>query len=78
LHYLVAERQKAVTEVTATPFEANAFIRIETDNSVTVQIKHLEMGQGPYTGLATLCAEELDADGSQMKAAGAPAVRPPC
>lgn len=57
----------------ATPFAPNAFVRIAPDDTVTVLIKHLEMGQGPYTGLATLVAEELDADWSQMKAEGAPA-----
>ncbi|WP_423210069.1 molybdopterin cofactor-binding domain-containing protein [Paracoccus yeei] len=57
----------------AGPFAPNAFIRIGTDDLVTVMIKHLEMGQGPYTGLATLVAEELDADWSQMRAEGAPA-----
>jgi len=55
------------------PFAPNAFIRIGTDDIVTVLIKHLEMGQGPYTGLATLVAEELDADWAQMRAEGAPA-----
>ena len=40
---------------------------------VTVVAKHLEMGQGTYTGLATLVAEELDADWSQIRVAGAPA-----
>ena len=55
------------------PFAPNAFVRIGTDDLVTVMIKHLEMGQGPYTGLATLVAEELDADWSQMRAEGAPA-----
>ena len=39
-------------------FEPNAFVRISEDNSVTVIAKHLEMGQGTYTGLATLVAEE--------------------
>ena len=48
-------------------FEPNAFIRIESDNSVHVVIKHLEMGQGTFTGLATLVAEELDADWAQIK-----------
>lgn len=57
----------------AGPFAPNAFIRIGTDDTVTVMIKHLEMGQGPYTGLATLVAEELDADWAQMRAEGAPA-----
>lgn len=52
---------------------ANAFIRVAPDNTVTVLVKHLEMGQGPYTGLTTLVAEEMDADWSQMRAAAAPA-----
>ncbi len=34
--------------------------------------KHTEMGQGIYTGLATLIAEELDADWSQMRTESAP------
>ncbi len=48
-------------------------MRIDADNTVTVMVKHLEMGQGTYTGLPTLVAEELDADWAQMRAAGAPA-----
>ncbi len=54
-------------------FEPNAFVRIGTDNSVTVIVKHLEMGQGTYTGLPTLVAEELDADWAQIRVEGAPA-----
>ncbi len=57
----------------ATAFEPNAFIRIAPDNTVTVIVKHLEMGQGTYTGLPTLVAEELDADWLQIRAEGAPA-----
>src|SRR2546421_6050896 len=53
--------------------EANAFVRISADSTVTVIVKHLEMGQGTYTGLPTLVAEELDADWSQMRVEGAPA-----
>src|SRR5262249_48881784 len=51
----------------------NAFVRISDDNTVTVIAKHIEMGQGTYTGLATLVAEELDASWSQIKVEGAPA-----
>ena len=51
--------------------EPNAFVRIGADNTVTVIVKHLEMGQGTYTGL--LVAEELDADWAQMRVEGAPA-----
>ncbi len=54
-------------------FAPNPFVRIGTDNSVTVVVKHLEMGQGTYTGLPTLVAEELDADWAQIKVEGAPA-----
>lgn len=55
----------------ALPF--NAFVRIAPDGTVTVLSKHIEFGQGPYTGLTTLVAEELDADWAQMRAAAAPA-----
>jgi isoquinoline 1-oxidoreductase beta subunit len=55
------------------PFEPNAFVRIGSDNTVTVIAKHLEMGQGSYTGLATIVAEELDASWAQVKVEGAPA-----
>jgi len=54
-------------------FAPNAFLRIARDNTVTVLCKHLEMGQGVFTGLPTLVAEELDAAWPQMRAAGAPA-----
>jgi isoquinoline 1-oxidoreductase subunit beta len=51
----------------------NAFVRIGADNSVTVIAKHMEMGQGTYTGLTTILAEELGADWSQIQVEGAPA-----
>lgn len=54
-------------------FEPNAFVRIGTDDTVTVFAKHLEMGQGSYTGLATIVAEELDASWAQVRVEGAPA-----
>jgi len=65
------------TRVAAAPapqgLAPNAFVRIAPDNTVTVMIKHLEMGQGVYTGLPTIVAEELDAAWSQMRAEHAPA-----
>ena len=51
---------------------ATAFVRIGADNTVTVIAKHLEMGQGTYTGLATVLAEELDADWSTVRVESAP------
>src|SRR5438876_4738396 len=62
----------AAPAIPAAPFAPNAFVRIGTDNTVTVLIKHIEFGQGPFTGLSTLVAEELDADWSQMRAEHAP------
>lgn len=53
-------------------FEPNAFVRVSPDNTVTVLIKHIEFGQGPWTGLATLVADEMDADWSQIRAEHAP------
>jgi isoquinoline 1-oxidoreductase beta subunit len=50
----------------------NAFVKIGTDDTVTILSKHIEFGQGPFTGLATLVAEELDADWSQMRAVHSP------
>ena len=54
-------------------FTPNAFIRIQPDNTVVVVMKHFEMGQGTYTGLSTLIAEELDADWDQIQVKAAPA-----
>jgi isoquinoline 1-oxidoreductase beta subunit len=54
-------------------FAPNAFLRVAPDNSVTVIAKHVEMGQGSYTGLATIVAEELDADWAQIRVESAPA-----
>ncbi len=51
----------------------NAFVSVNSDNTVTVVAKHLEMGQGTYTGLATLVAEELDADWAQVRVEAAAA-----
>jgi isoquinoline 1-oxidoreductase beta subunit len=51
----------------------NAFVRIAPDNTVTIIAKHIEFGQGTYTGLATILAEELDADWSQVRVESAPA-----
>ena len=59
--------------VGASNFEPNAFLRIGADNTVTVFSKHLEMGQGTYTGLATIVADELDADWKTVRVEAAAA-----
>ncbi len=57
---------------TAAALKPNPFLVISSDNTVTVIIKHLDKGQGAATGLATLVAEELDADWAQIRTGFAP------
>ena len=56
-------------------FAPNAFLRVAPDNTVTIISKHCEAGQGIHTGLATILAEELDADWAQIRVEPAPADR---
>ena len=55
------------------PPDPNAFVRVAPDESVTVLLAHSEMGQGIWTGLAMLVAEELDCDWSRIRVEHAPA-----
>jgi isoquinoline 1-oxidoreductase subunit beta len=55
---------------------AMPFVRIAPDNTVTVLCKHVEAGQGVWTGLPAIVAEELDAAWSQMRVESAPAQVP--
>ena len=56
-------------------FAPNAFVRVAPDNMVTIVSKHCEAGQGIHTGLATILAEELDADWAQVRVEPASADR---
>jgi isoquinoline 1-oxidoreductase beta subunit len=64
---------RAIAAPGAAPFAPNAFVRVTPDNLVSVVIKHVEFGQGPATGLATIVADEMDADWSQVRIEFAPA-----
>jgi isoquinoline 1-oxidoreductase beta subunit len=59
-------------EASEAPFVPNAFIRIGTDDVVTVIVNHSEMGQGVYTSLPMLVAEELECDWRKVRVAPAP------
>ncbi|MBW4055067.1 MAG: xanthine dehydrogenase family protein molybdopterin-binding subunit [Proteobacteria bacterium] len=53
-------------------FAPNAFLRIGTDDSVTVIVNKSEMGQGVYTSLPMLLAEELCCDWKRVAFKPAP------
>src|ERR1700730_9792892 len=54
-------------------FAPNAFIRIDEAGKTTLVMPQVEMGQGIYTGVAMVLAEELDADYSSIVLEHAPA-----
>jgi isoquinoline 1-oxidoreductase beta subunit len=56
----------------AKPVTLNAFVRIGTDESVTVISNHSEMGQGIYTSLPMLLNEELEADWARVRVEPSP------
>jgi isoquinoline 1-oxidoreductase beta subunit len=56
-----------------TIFEPSAYLKIESDGSVTVTVSKSDMGQGVRTTFAMLVAEELDADWTKVRVEQAPA-----
>jgi isoquinoline 1-oxidoreductase beta subunit len=53
-------------------FAPNAFVRIGRDGQVTLIMHKVEMGQGTYTSMPMLLAEELEVDLSQVRLEHAP------
>jgi isoquinoline 1-oxidoreductase beta subunit len=61
------ERRQARNQPPAR-FEINAWIVVQSDETVIVRLARSEMGQGALTGLAQLAAEELDCDWANVRA----------
>jgi isoquinoline 1-oxidoreductase beta subunit len=55
------------------PFAPNAFVRIARDGTVTLVMHKVEMGQGTYTSMPMLIAEELEVELDQIQLEHAPA-----
>ena len=75
LGFRTGERSPALAPAAAaTPptFAPNAFIRIGTDGRVTMIIGQVEMGQGTYTSMPMLLAEELEVGLDQVQVEHAP------
>jgi isoquinoline 1-oxidoreductase beta subunit len=53
-------------------FEPNAFIRIGGDGQIILTMPYVEMGQGTYTSIPMLLAEELEVDLKQVRLEHAP------
>jgi isoquinoline 1-oxidoreductase subunit beta len=66
------KRESRVTGPTKL-IQTNAWLRIGTDDSVTVLVDRSEMGQGVYTALPMLIAEELGVRMHRVKVEAAPA-----
>ncbi|HTL10060.1 MAG TPA: xanthine dehydrogenase family protein molybdopterin-binding subunit [Chitinophagaceae bacterium] len=54
-------------------FAPNAFLRVGVDDSINITLSHVEMGQGVWTTLSMLIAEELDADWKNISIEHSPA-----
>src|SRR5258706_5421274 len=73
LHALAANEPVQPPDVTEGKFAPNAFIRIDSAGKTTLVMPQVEMGQGVYTAIAMILAEELDADFSSVVLEHAPA-----
>src|ERR1700724_1915427 len=60
-------------DIPAGQFAPNAFIRIDHTGKITLIMPQVEMGQGTYTSISMILAEELDADWSLVRVEHAPA-----
>jgi isoquinoline 1-oxidoreductase subunit beta len=56
----------------ADDFEPNAFVRLGSDRQITLTMPYVEMGQGTYTSIPMLIAEELEVDLNQVRLEHAP------
>src|SRR5881628_3947161 len=61
------------TAAAAGVLEPNVWVRIGSDDTVTIMLSQLEMGQGVMTSMPMLVAEDLDVDWNKIKTEWVPA-----
>ena len=66
-------RALAAAQAQAAATKLNAFVEVGADGAVTLTMAKTEMGQGIYTGLAQVLAEELEVDVAGVRIVTAPA-----
>ena len=62
LPFAIGEAEAAADDV----FAPNAFVRIGSDGQIVLTMPYVEMGQGTYTSIPMLIAEELEVDLQQV------------
>ena len=69
---LIGFRTRPSIGAAAEAFTPNAFIRIGSDGQIVLTMPYVEMGQGTYTSIPMLIAEELEVDLKQVRLEHAP------
>lgn len=62
----------AIAAASPAPFAPNAWLRIAPDDTITIVVAKSEMGQGVYTAMPMLVAEELEVDLNRIQIENAP------
>src|SRR5712692_5663371 len=73
LGFRLRSGEETAVQAAGRTFAPNAFIRIAPDDVVTIVVGRSEMGQGVFTALPMLVAEDLEADWSKVRVEAAPA-----
>lgn len=74
--FVPASAKRFAPTLSSVPFVPNAYLNIAPDNTIKVILAHVEMGQGIWTTLSMLIAEELDCDWDKVTVEHAPPGKP--
>ena len=74
--FVPVSAKKFAPQIAGVAFVPNAYLNIAPDNTIKVILAHVEMGQGVWTTLPMLIAEELDCDWDKVTVEHAPPGKP--